>query len=88
MAISRKLIADGCLSSDGEVAYDTKDKFARARAAHTYLGWRPTPYPQLFGAFIPNLSTLDLLFNCGPRSLDVIMGYAFHAGAPGTTDKN
>jgi hypothetical protein len=25
-------------------------------------------YPQLWGAFIANLSTFDLLFNCGPRS--------------------
>jgi WbqC-like protein family len=29
-------------------------------------------YPQLWGAFIANLSTLDLLFNCGPRSHEIL----------------
>lgn len=31
------------------------------------------PYPQLFGDFMPFLSAVDLLFNCGPRSLDVLV---------------
>jgi hypothetical protein len=29
-------------------------------------------YPQLWGAFVSNLSTLDLLFNCGPKAHDVL----------------
>jgi hypothetical protein len=31
-----------------------------------YEGYRP--YPQLFGAFEPAVSIVDLLFNCGPES--------------------
>jgi hypothetical protein len=29
-------------------------------------------YPQLWGAFISNLSALDLLFNCGPKAHDIL----------------
>lgn len=29
-------------------------------------------YPQLWGAFIPNLSTFDLLFHCGPRGETIL----------------
>ncbi|MDD2901598.1 MAG: WbqC family protein [Syntrophales bacterium] len=30
-------------------------------------------YPQLWGDFLANLSTLDLLFNCGPKAGDVLL---------------
>ena len=34
----------------------------------------PSPvYPQLWGDFIPNLSTFDLLFNCGPKARDILI---------------
>ncbi len=37
----------------------------------------PVPvYPQLWGDFIPNLSTFDLLFNCGPRSKEILIDEA------------
>jgi len=31
-------------------------------------------YPQQFGAFVSHLSVVDLLFNCGSASLDILMG--------------
>jgi len=31
-------------------------------------------YPQLWGKFIPNLSVLDLLYNCGPNSKEILLG--------------
>ncbi len=37
-----------------------------------YQDYRHPTYPQRFGAFVPYLSTIDLLFNCGPESLAVV----------------
>lgn len=37
-----------------------------------YQDYRHPAYPQRFGQFAPYLSTIDLLFNCGPESLAVI----------------
>ncbi len=35
----------------------------------------PSPvYPQLWGPFLPNLSAWDLLFNCGPKAHDILIG--------------
>jgi hypothetical protein len=36
------------------------------------LPFHPPVYPQLWGDFIYNLSALDLLFNCGPKSASII----------------
>lgn len=36
--------------------------------------WEAPVYPQQHGAFVPDLSLLDLLMNCGPRSLSVLLG--------------
>jgi hypothetical protein len=34
----------------------------------------PSPvYPQLWGDFIPNLSALDLILNCGPKAHDIMI---------------
>ena len=30
-------------------------------------------YPQLWGDFLANLSTFDLVFNCGPRARDILL---------------
>lgn len=39
-----------------------------------YASFRPPVYPQLWGYFVYNLSTLDLLLNCGPRSRAIVAG--------------
>ncbi len=36
--------------------------------------WEPPCYPQLHGAFLPDLSIVDLLMNGGPRALAILLG--------------
>ncbi len=36
-------------------------------------------YPQRYGSFVSHLSVVDLLFNCGPQSLDVLLSGALTA---------
>lgn len=36
--------------------------------------WHPPIYPQLHGAFVRDLSIVDLLMNCGPDSRSVLLG--------------
>lgn len=35
--------------------------------------YTPPVYPQLWGEFIANLSTFDLVFNCGPKARDLLI---------------
>jgi hypothetical protein len=39
-------------------------------------------YPQLWGDFLANLSTFDLLLNCGPKALDIILGKGGEGSGP------
>lgn len=69
----KKLGADvyifGALGKD----YAEVDRFEQ-RGIHVYFQDYVHPeYAQLHGKFIPYLSIVDLLFNCGDRSLDILM---------------
>ena len=39
-----------------------------------YTGFKHPVYNQLWGDFVPNLSTVDLLFNEGEKSLSILTG--------------
>lgn len=39
-----------------------------------YQDYQHPVYPQLYGEFVPYLSTVDLLFNCGAHSLEILKG--------------
>lgn len=45
--------------------------------------WTAPVYPQLHGDFISDLAILDLLLNCGPASLDVLLGRVTAGGEGG-----
>jgi len=38
-----------------------------------FFRYIPPVYPQLWGDFLANLSTLDLLLNCGPKARDILL---------------
>jgi hypothetical protein len=49
---------------------------AAAGIALQFQHWQPPQYPQLHRPFISDLSIIDLLMNCGPRSMQIIQGNA------------
>jgi hypothetical protein len=64
-AICRHFSADCYLSGIGARAYNQPEFFEKQGIQLEYLDYQPITYPQLWGSFIPNLSIVDMLFNCG-----------------------
>jgi hypothetical protein len=46
--------------------------FERAGVHVAFQNYVHPTYPQSYGAFVSHLSVVDLLFNCGPQSLDIL----------------
>jgi len=69
----KQLKADGYIfGSEGE-SYANKASFAAAGVNLMFQNYCHPRYPQIHGEFISHLSILDLLFNCGDDSLEVLM---------------
>ena len=64
-AICSHFSADSYLSGIGGRAYIKPEIFEKQGIKLEYLDYEPIEYPQLWGSFIPNLSIVDMLFNCG-----------------------
>ncbi|WP_214658780.1 WbqC family protein [Candidatus Formimonas warabiya] len=74
VALCRHFSADSYLSGTGGAAYHQPETFEKHGLKLEYLDYQPIPYPQLWGNFIPNLSIVDLLFNCGAeRTRDLLL---------------
>jgi len=78
---STKLIANICESTGcdtylhGKHAKDYVDfNLLEARGIKSLIqNYQPTEYPQTLQGFVPNLSILDMIFNNGPKTLDIIL---------------
>lgn len=73
VSICKAVGAERYLSGFGGQKYQDEQIF---RANHIELlvyDFTPPVYPQLWGDFIPGLSTLDLLMNCGPQSKELLL---------------
>lgn len=66
--VCRNLGASVFLAQQSAHKYLEPARFEKAGVALHFFNPRPLVYPQLWGDFLPNLSVLDLLFNCGPRA--------------------
>ena len=70
--ICKKLNADTYLSGQGAKEYLEESLFVKNKIKLVYQEFLHPEYNQLFNPFIRNLSVIDLLFNCGNDSLEII----------------
>ena len=63
---------DTYLSGFGGAHYQNADELKKANIDLVYYDFRPPVYPQLWGDFEAGLSVMDLLFNCGPDSTEIL----------------
>jgi len=71
--ICRDIGSSDYLAQRSAEKYLDKDLFSNA-GIKLHFFTPPSPvYPQLWGEFIHNLSTFDLLFNCGPKSHEILL---------------
>ena len=71
VSICASLGADRLLVLPPAEKHVDQDTLGRGGIEVVRAEFRPPVYPQLWGDFIYNLSMLDLLLNCGPRSREI-----------------
>ena len=57
--------ADEYLSGNGARNYQNDEHFTARGIKLTYIDYKPIEYLQLWGKFLPCMSVLDYIFNCG-----------------------
>jgi hypothetical protein len=72
VALCRHLGADEYLTGNAASDYLDESLFNREGIRLLYQDYVHPVYPQLHGEFMPYLSAVDLLFNCGPESLSIL----------------
>jgi len=78
--LCKRFGADTYLAGAGGRLYMQLEKYKETETNVVFQDYHHPDYEQLFAEFSPQLSVLDLLFNCGRKSLDVIRG-GRHEGA-------
>jgi len=72
--ICKEVDADIYLSGFGGAKYQEEELFEEAGIKLKYYEFKHPVYPQLWQGFVPNMSIIDMLFNCGSESMDFILG--------------
>lgn len=73
LELCQKLKADTFIFGAMGKNYADKKSFAKNNIRIYFQDYRHPVYPQMYGPFIPNMSIIDLLFNCGLQSLAIIL---------------
>jgi hypothetical protein len=68
------LSATSYLAGTGARSYQEDAKLEEAKISPLYSTFSYPTYPQQFGEFIPNLSIVDVLMNCGARETRRLLG--------------
>lgn len=69
----RKLKVDTYLSGPGAKNYVDEEKFKENGLGHIFSDFKHPEYSQKYKPFVQNMSVIDLLFNCGHDSLNIIL---------------
>ena len=72
--ICRYFGAEVYLSGQGGRGYLNMELFQREGIEVIFQEFNPPIYRQLYGEFQPNLSIIDLLLNCGSKTINLIRG--------------
>ena len=73
LQICQYLGAETYVSGQGARDYNEEQAFAAAGISLEYVTFEHPVYPQSGAGFVPGLSVVDLLFNCGPESRQVLL---------------
>jgi hypothetical protein len=72
VAVCEELKATHYLTQRKSMKHNDGNMFGEAGIEIMFFNYRPPIYPQLWGPFISNLSTFDLVFNCGPKAGNIL----------------
>ena len=72
MNIVNYLGGDIYVSGVGARSYNDESEFNKNDIELVYQDFQHPVYPQRWGNFQPNLSIIDMLFNCGPETMEII----------------
>ena len=72
--LCKKMNADVFIFGKTGKEYVNESDFKSSNIKVIFQNYIHPTYPQIHGNFIPNMSIIDLLFNCGPKSFEILMG--------------
>jgi hypothetical protein len=78
LQVVQRLGGNTYVTGHGAARYLDHEAFARAGVEVEYIDYRLTPYPQLHGDFVPYVTALDLVANCGTAGAACIASPSVH----------